>query len=414
MAKKKKYSDRELLFDLDFDEINSSLDTVVNPVKVNHQLKIAKKQKEVLSKNQQTFNKLIKKIEMFEVKIEQTKKLAIELTAAYSKDILPTEKKLGTAYFELALLLDRYVQSLKMTKKQDIDFQEVMVGICDNALSYIEPNEQQELLYDKYSKVSYKDNLENEKLDMFEQFREYMEDEMGVDVGDIDFDMTNEDEARKYAEKLKEQFEKKKIEEAEKEQNKKKSKKQLEEEQNQKLEEELSKKSLRSIYISLAKMLHPDTETDELLIIEKTELMKKVTVAYDQKDLATLLKLEMEWVHRTSENLQKLTDDTLKLYNKVLSEQVDELQQEIFHIKMNPAYVNIFQWLDYSPKYAHASLKEQKEELLHELKNIKKKEKEFQKQPIQKSVLIKYVKETLEFGEDDDVFGRMLYESSFF
>jgi len=416
MAKKKKYSDRELFFDFDFNGINSSLDVVkaADTVKAEHQLKIAKKQKQVLSKNQQTFNKLIKKIETFEAKIEQTKKLARELTTIYSKDISPIEKKLGNAYFEFALMLDSYVQNLKLTKTQRIDFDEQIIALCDNGLSYIEPDEHQEALYDKYSDMSYKENLESEKLDMFEQFRDYMEDEMGVDVGDLDFDMTNEEEARQYAEKLREQLDSKKLEEEEKELNKKKTKKQIAEEQKQKLEEELSKKSLRSIYISLAKMLHPDTETDEKLILDKTELMKKVTVAYDQKDLATLLKLEMEWVHRTSDNLQKLTDEKLKLYNKVLSEQVEELQQEIFYIKMNPANVNIFQWLDYSPKFAHSSMKEQKEDLLFELDSIKKNKKVFQKLPVQKSVLIKYLKDSKEYGDDDDIFGQLLNEALFY
>jgi hypothetical protein len=416
MAKKKKYSDRDLLFDLDFDEINSSLDVVkvADAVKADHQLKIAKKQKQVLSKNQQTFNKLIKKIETFEIKIEETKKLALELTSIYSKDITPVEQKLGNAYFEFALMLDSYVQKLKLTKIQRIDFDEHIVALCDNAMSYIEPDEQQEALYDKYSEVSYKENLENGKLDLLDQFRDYMEDEMGVDIGDFDFDITNEEEARKYAEKIREQLDKKQLEEEENELNKKKTKKQIEEEQKQKLEEELSKKSLRSIYISLAKMLHPDTETDEKLKSDKTELMKKVTVAYDEKDLATLLKLEMEWVHHTSDNLQELTDEKLKLYNKVLSEQVEELEQEIFHIKMNPVYINIFQWLDYSPKYARSALKEQREDLLIELDDIKKNKKIFQKQPIQKSVLIKYLKDVKEYGnDDDDIFGQLIYEAMF-
>jgi hypothetical protein len=254
-----------------------------------------------------------------------------------------------------------------------------------------------------------------------------MEDEMGVDVGDMDFDMSNEEEARKYAEKLKEQLDKKNQEEEEIEQNKKKTKKQIEEEQKQKLEDELSKKSLRSIYISLAKMLHPDTEINEDQKAEKTELMKKVTVAYDQKDLATLLKLEMEWVNRTADDLQKLTDGKLKLYNKVLSEQVDELEEELCQLKMNPAYTTIFELLNYSSKYAHTLLKTQKKEILSELEGIKSKQLIFQKKKKPKSVLIKYLEEVSELeddfdefddydvfgdegeGEDDDVFGEMLY-----
>jgi len=411
MAKKKTLSDRDLFLNFDFPVKNLN----ANLLKEEAQLKIVKRQEQKLSKNQLTFNKLIKQIEALEKQTVKTKKLAFELTIAYSKEILPVEEKLGKAYFEFATFLDNYVQNLKLTKKQDVDFVKHMIGLCDTALTYTEPDEHQEALFDKYSEVSYKETLENEKVDMFEQFRDYMESEMGVEVGDLDFDIENEEEALKYAEKLREQLENKQLEEEEKELNKKKTKKQIEQEQKQKLEEELSTKSLRSIYISLAKMLHPDTETNEEQKLEKTELMKKVTVAYDEKDLATLLKLEMEWVHHTSDNLQALTDEKLKLYNKVLSEQVEELNQEIFQLKMNPAYVNIFDLLDYSPAYAHKCLKYQKDDLLLELEGIKKNKKAFQKQPVQKQVLIKYLKEASEFeDEDDDVFGEFLNSSLYF
>lgn len=431
MAKKKEYSDRDLLLGFDFDDFNSNARPTIKteklqmtkgkkqilskdqPVKTG-KLQIVKGKKQVLSKNQQAFNKLIKKIETLEKQLVETKKLAFELTIAYSKEIIPVEKKLGKAYFEFAQLLDSYVQNLKLTKRQNIDFEEHIINLCDTALTYTEPDEQQEALYDKYSQVSYKETMENEKLDLFEQFRDYLEDEMGVEVDEMDFDPANEEETRKYAEKIREKLEKKKLEEEEKEKNKKKTKKQIEEEQKQKLEEELSTKSLRSIYISLAKLLHPDTETDEEQKSEKTELMKKVTVAYDQKDLAALLKLEMEWVHHASDNLQELTDEKLKLYNKVLAEQAEELEQEIFQVKMNPANFNIFELLNSTPKYAHSSLKYQKDDLLDELENIKYNKKVFQKQPAQKSVLINYLEDVQEFEPDEDAFERLLQEAMSF
>ena len=410
MAKKKLYNEGDLLLNLNFDNVvtNSKFEIKTN------KLQISKSKKQVLSKNQQLFNKLIKKIETLEKQLVETKDLAFELTIAFSKEIVPVEKKLGKAYFEFAMVLDSYVQNIKLTKKQSIDFDEHIINLFNNALTYAEPDEQQEALFDKYSDLSYRETLEIEKIDLFEQFRGYMEDEMGVDVGEMDFDITNEAEAREYAEKLKEKFEQKNLEDEEKEQNKKKTKKQIEQEQKQKLEAELSTKSLRSIYISLAKLLHPDTETDEELKSDKTELMKKVTVAYDQKDLATLLKLEIEWVHRTSDNLQELTDEKLKLYNKVLSEQVEDLNQEIFQLKMNPSYTNICDLLNYSSKFAHTSLNYQKEDLLSELESIKKNKKVFQKQPVQKQVLVKYLKNVVEHDNDDDILGELLNSSYFF
>ncbi|HEY5507507.1 MAG TPA: hypothetical protein VIK29_02470 [Paludibacter sp.] len=411
MAKKKNYSEKELLMNINFDDIfNDNNDATMT---TSFALQIKKGTKKVLSKNQQLFNRLIKKIETLEAEIEQTKKLGLELTIAYSKLITPTEKILGKTLFDFALMLDRYAEKLKLTAKQRANFESHIIDLCETALTCIEPEEKYEALYDKYSDTSYKEGLENEKEEMFEDLRAYMEDEMGVDIGDMVFDMNNDEEARQFAEKIKEQLAQKTTEEEEKEKNKKKTKKQIEAELKFKAEEDTMKKSIRSVYISLAKLLHPDTETDEALKLEKTELMKKVTVAYDEKDLATLLKLEMEWVHRTSENIQQLTDEKLKLYNNVLSEQVEELHQEIYHIKMNPAYADVFQLLSYSDKYAHSCLKQQKASLVDKIDDIKHNFRFFENHPIMKSTLIKYLKEVEEFGDDeygndDDLFGEFL------
>src|ERR1035437_6832087 len=140
MEKKKKYCDKELLLSFDFDDFMSD----VKPVKKTDKLQIVKSQKQVLSKNQQNFNKLIKKIETLEKQIADTKKLAFELTIAYSKEISPVQKTLGKAYFEFATILDSYVQNIKLTKRQNDDFENHIMDLFNIALTYTEPNEQEE------------------------------------------------------------------------------------------------------------------------------------------------------------------------------------------------------------------------------------------------------------------------------
>ena len=151
MAKKKLYNEGDLLLNLNFDNVvtNSKFEIKTN------KLQISKSKKQVLSKNQQLFNKLIKKIETLEKQLVETKDLAFELTIAFSKEIVPVEKKLGKAYFEFAMVLDSYVQNIKLTKKQSIDFDEHIINLFNTALTYAEPDEQQEALFDKYSDLSY-------------------------------------------------------------------------------------------------------------------------------------------------------------------------------------------------------------------------------------------------------------------
>src|SRR5690606_8850986 len=122
----------------------------------------------------------------------------------------------------------------------------------------------------------------------------FMSDEL-KQAYDIDLDLCDFEDSpegfAKFQEKLREEMSKKEAQEANKSSSShKKTKKQLEKEGIKKEEEILQLKSIRNIYISLVKVLHPDTNS-ELENAQKEELMKRVTKAYSEKDLPTLLKL---------------------------------------------------------------------------------------------------------------------------
>ena len=172
-----------------------------------------------------------------------------------------------------------------------------------------------------------------------------------------------------------------------------------------KAEEELKTKSIRSIYITLAKILHPDTETDDEKKLEKEELMKKVTVAYDQKDLTTLLKLEMEWVHKTSEHLEKLTEEKLKIYISTLKQQVMELQNERMQLAYHPRYESIADYVRLSENYAATKITRDGKELKSILDSLNE-HILFFKRPEAKKTIVKFCKDYCE-PEDDyhDIWG---------
>jgi hypothetical protein len=120
-----------------------------------------------------------------------------------------------------------------------------------------------------------------------------------------------------------------------------KSKKQLAKEELRQKEEAHQLKSMRSLYLSLAKALHPDTEMDFVEKKRKEELMKKVTAAYGDKDLAALLKLEMQWVASETRTLDTLPDEKLKLYIASLKEQAAALEEEHASVYYNPRFAPI-------------------------------------------------------------------------
>lgn len=87
--------------------------------------------------------------------------------------------------------------------------------------------------------------------------------------------------------------------------------------------------SVREIYRKLASALHPDRETDAAERERKTQLMQRVNQAYNAGNLLQLLELQLEVEHIDTAHMAGLSDKRLRHYNRVLSEQLSELKQEI-------------------------------------------------------------------------------------
>ncbi len=337
-------------------------------------LKIVARKKETLSKEQKQFNRLTKQIENLEKKIAEDKQKFESLLTMYHGEVDPLNIEIANGKMDIAFAVDEVAEKFKFTNRQLDDIGEIIVGTFDSAFRFVEPNEQQEMLYDKWSPRSYKDCIKDQFEQSKDMFSGMMRDMFGVDMdfdfGDFDPTTASEEEAFKFTEKLKQEMEEKVNghfeQETEQEKERPKSKRQMEKETAEKAKEAQELRSIRSVYITLAKVLHPDTESDDALRAEKEEVMKQVTKAYDEKDLSTLLKLEMEWVHRTAAHLNDLSADQLKTYIEALKKQVAELKEEQEMLRDNPRYAPIEEFM-YS---AENSAKRQINQLTDDLKVI--------------------------------------------
>jgi len=98
------------------------------------------------------------------------------------------------------------------------------------------------------------------------------------------------------------------------------------------------KRTISVIYKQLAKVLHPDLESDPVKREQKHHLMQELTAAYKQGDLHTLLRLELSWIHREEDDLDRLTDEKIKVYIELLNKQVADLRQEVASIPYLPHF----------------------------------------------------------------------------
>jgi hypothetical protein len=96
------------------------------------------------------------------------------------------------------------------------------------------------------------------------------------------------------------------------------------------------RRSLRELFRSLARAVHPDQARHEAERVRRTEIMKEVTRAYEDGDLARLLQLEIAW---RGEDAESSTTDPeercaeLTKQNRELLKQVRELTRQIRDLK---------------------------------------------------------------------------------
>jgi hypothetical protein len=117
----------------------------------------------------------------------------------------------------------------------------------------------------------------------------------------------------------------------------KKSAKQLAAEARKAAEEKATTQSVRALYRDLVKALHPDLEPDEAEKIRKTALLQRVTAAYENNELLTLLRLQLELQRLDPAHLETLADAQLTPYNKLLRDQVSELEQTLYEEQVSEA-----------------------------------------------------------------------------
>lgn len=319
------------------DRMNDAKQTM----KPKQELIIAKKEKQPLSKDQRTFNRLVKRLEKLRREKEETEKFLSEQLEFYGKHIHPLEEKTADLTARAIKTFYRLCNELeKLTAADKEILIDLMAAQFDTYFTFTnrEPDDELKEIYKFIEGQSYDEAAEEQFSAMKEDMRQTFE-EMGleIDLDDLTFELSEEEQLRKMFEKiegLKEQAEAKAAKKP-----RKKTKRQLAKEERERQIEEAKNKNISAIYKQLARVFHPDLERDAERRAEKESLMKQLTTAYKQGDLHTLLRLELEWLHKEETELENLSEEKLKIYNQALKQQVKELEIEIHTASAHPRYL---------------------------------------------------------------------------
>lgn len=365
-----------------------------------------------LSKLQADFNAKIKQISDLKESIENVKKQSIEINQRLEKELTPLEKKRLEVHKEFATALVDAFHNLKMSKK---DRETLTECIMSELWNLIHDHQQEDLipLYNQFSDLDYKEELKQMNEDAQKSAFSMFENMTGMNLHDLDLgddasaDMDPMERMHRARIAFEEKMKNEAWEETEKRNNRKKSPKQEAKEQKMKEEAEMLTKSSRAIYMELAKELHPDREQDEEKRIWKTELMQRITAAYNENDLYALLSLRLEYKKNQMDS-DSVPEKQLELYIKILKEQVSALREEynsFFHM-FNPMTKRLQQFgLGKAKQAVTRAINKEKKDIEKQMETMKYTQRTALKDP---QAFKEYMKEQREQSMLDNSFGGLL------
>lgn len=310
-----------------------------------------------LSAAQRKFNGLIKKI------AEQREILKAWETAVplYMERWHTEFEPLIDSYHECSLeflhLLDRLSEQIKLSKT---DRHTLSQEICELAESLMGVDDEGvKALHNKHSGRDFDaDQREEDEL-----FAQGLEEIFGVDLSDVDVGSPDA-----IAEKLHEQLQTEQM--AHEPKSKKKSARQIRKEN----EATQASQSVREVYRKLASALHPDRESDPVERERKTALMQRVNHAYSERNLLDLLHLQLEVEHIDADAIATLSNERLKHFNRILTEQHEELlQEQLGHEQLFKHQFAIDPFDNVTPRTLKGKCQYQLHQLILDIKDMKDK-----------------------------------------
>ena len=282
-----------------------------------------------LSKGQKAFNTLVKKIEASRKDLGLWQAASVAYQQKVASDCMPLLKTFSGLRIDLLHALDRALDRHVLTKAERRVVQNHICEMADDLIGQT-GDESLKALYNKHSDGDF----DAEQVAAAQALKSNMADIFGLDLGDGKFDPTSPED---LIEKIQAEMEKAHLiglEEEDRRSQRKKTPRQQARAEKAKLEADTTSLSIREVYRKLASALHPDREPDAAERARKTGLMQRVNQAYGKKDLLQLLELQLELEHIDAKAISGLSEDRLKHFNKILKEQLAELEQEILQFEM--------------------------------------------------------------------------------
>lgn len=266
-----------------------------------------------LSPQQKKLNRLIEKIEQQKIDLTAWEKAQNDIQQYARQTLVPMYNELHTVLFQQLEQLWKHLHGGKFSKAEvmllDEKIQHLAAYLKDSkALSEQEINTVEEIdtFYQQYAEHTNAKKAKKKPLAETDFRFESAE----LDADEIAFDPFDDWDSKKHehqGEQAKLKKQQKKREQAEK----------------------MAEQSLKTVYLKIAAIIHPDREQDESKKIEKTEMLQHANAAYEKQDLFYLLKLQIQIEQNRGAVQKGLNTDQIKFYKLALDAQSQQLDSQI-------------------------------------------------------------------------------------
>lgn len=269
-----------------------------------------------LSPQQKKLNRLIEQIEQQKIQLAAWQKAQAEIQQQARKTLVPIYTELHDILFQQLEQLWNSLQRYEFSKADIAQLDDKIQNLAAILKSSQVLSEQQKLkvtqidqFYQQHAEHNQAKKSKKKALieshDPMETYDQYLE----YEQVDVDLDGYEYDEQQHELEREQHRL------------NRQKQKR----EQAQKMAEQ----SLKTVYLKIASIIHPDREQDEQLKVEKTVMLQHANQAYEQQDLFYLLKLQIQVEQNRGVTQKGLSNEQVKFYKLALEAQKQQLDGQI-------------------------------------------------------------------------------------
>lgn len=281
-----------------------------------------------VSRARKRFNTLIKKLEGARALLAEWKDTLPAVSSKAEADYFPLQDAWAERLRHLVVLLDGMHGHKLLGKREKV---KLSTFLSHMSLELLEGGDDPEIkaIYNRHSGGDF----DADEADSKERIRDLLEEMLGAEFkGEIDV-RSPEAIMQAFEAQMQEQLGHTARDLPPETPSRPKRPAELARERREAAEAERVQQSLREIFRKLASQLHPDREPDEAERLRKTALMQRVNVAYAAKDMLALLELQLEVEQIDQASLAGMSDERIKQYNKVLEEQLRELEMELASVE---------------------------------------------------------------------------------